>query len=538
MVEFNLLEEVGLPQLKERKREKQITEETKKIARKLDFNYYDGDRTIGFGGYYYDGRWRKFAEIIKKRYNLDENSKVLIERDEKGFITHDLKKLIPGITVYGTHSSDYVINHVMDGYGRWALINNVESGDAKIIEQKAKEEISGFLLKADNLNLPFKDNYFDTVVSINSICCHLEKECREALREIIRVSKNNGKNCYIHVDSWKNQEQKQALIDWTVLCQTLLDENEWKNMFEQEGYEGDWGFIRITKENVDEKGVVIFGASGLIGRYLFDFLKQQGREVIGTYNKNMKEGLVNFDFATDSIDKLDLKNIKYAVICSAIAKIDDCKENYDYAYAVNVEKTKKLIEDLCKKNIVVIFLSTAEVFDGTGGEKEEDLKNPINTYGKQKKQIEDFLISNIRDYLIIRPGKVYGIEIGEGGLFADWLEKYRGNQEIPCLDEGQMAPIYVEDVAKAIFLLINKNARGIYNLSGPKNYTRFELANMFFNYLGIRDAKVTKCSIEDLNLLEPRAKNPWLDISKFIKETNFEFTSLEKIYDLIKERYF
>lgn len=242
MPEFNILEAAGLSQIKERGGIRNADSEIREISRKVDFDYYDGDRKYGFGGYYYDGRWKKVAEVIRKRYNLTKSSKVFIQRDEKGFLSFDLKRLVPGITVYGAHVSDYPLNHAMEGYGRWAVLNGIEKEDPKIVEEKARSEIMPFLIKADNLDLPFKDGFFDCVISINSICNYEEPECRKALREIIRVVKNT-KNCYVNVDSWTNEHEYKKLMEFVLLCKTFLDVYGWKRLFEEEGYEGDWGFI-------------------------------------------------------------------------------------------------------------------------------------------------------------------------------------------------------------------------------------------------------------------------------------------------------
>ncbi|MBU2633625.1 MAG: NAD-dependent epimerase/dehydratase family protein, partial [Nanoarchaeota archaeon] len=57
--------------------------------------------------------------------------------------------------------------------------------------------------------------------------------------------------------------------------------------------------------------VIILGASGLVGRYLFEEFKSERIPVIGTYNKNEKEGLVYFDILNSSIDDLELEGVKY-----------------------------------------------------------------------------------------------------------------------------------------------------------------------------------------------------------------------------------
>ena len=59
--------------------------------------------------------------------------------------------------------------------------------------------------------LPFDDNSFDLVISINSIHNLPLEKCKKALREIIRVSR---KHSYITVDAWKNEQQRINLMKW------------------------------------------------------------------------------------------------------------------------------------------------------------------------------------------------------------------------------------------------------------------------------------------------------------------------------------
>ncbi|MBS3075004.1 SDR family oxidoreductase [Candidatus Pacearchaeota archaeon] len=283
-------------------------------------------------------------------------------------------------------------------------------------------------------------------------------------------------------------------------------------------------------------GVIVFGASGLIGRYLYTYLKNNGEKVIGTYFENPEEGLIHYDLVNSSIDELDLRDIKYAIISSAATKLDKCKDNPEYSQKVNVFGIKKLIKEVSKKGIIPVFMSSASVFNGlTGGYSEEDERDPISLYGKQKVEVEDFLISNFKDYLIIRPGKIFGVQKCEGVLFTDWYEKYKKNEEILCADDEQLAPTYAKDVAEGIAILIQKNCKGIYHVNYPEHFSRYEMALNFFSFLGINYNKFRSCSIKDFNFSEKRMKNSYLNISKFIKETGFRFTPLEECYkEIIK----
>jgi len=245
MPHFNILEAAGLPQTKKRERGESINPKDKKIAEELGVSFYDGDRKKGYGGYYYDGRWKAVALIIKERYNLTKDSIVLIDRCHKGFLIYDLIHLIPGINVYGVHPDEYAINHAMEGYGRFAVLNGIEKGDPEIIEEKAKREILPYLIKTDSTDLPFKDNFFDSVISIENACSYYPEGCIKVIKEIIRVSKNNGKFCYIQNDSWLNEQQKEKLMNWSLLCKTHLSIEDYEKIFKNENYQGDYGFTII-----------------------------------------------------------------------------------------------------------------------------------------------------------------------------------------------------------------------------------------------------------------------------------------------------
>jgi len=281
--------------------------------------------------------------------------------------------------------------------------------------------------------------------------------------------------------------------------------------------------------------IIILGASGLVGNCLFKQLKKNGKKVIGTYNKNEKPGLVPFDLTRPSLKNILDKNAKYCIICSAITKLDECKKNSEYSNAVNIYGVKSLLMELSNQGVFPIFLSSGAVFDGIDGDyKEEDERRPISFYGSQKKEVEDFIFSKIEDYLIVRPGKIFGIDSEKDILFSNWLEKYKNREEIFCADDEKLSPTYVDDVALGIEKLLEKNARGVYHLNYPKSYSRFEMATNFFNYLGIDNAKIVRCSIDDFNFLEKRMKNSYLNADKFIKETKFQFTALEDIFKLFK----
>ena len=183
-------------------------------AKKWDFDYWDGSRDINYGGYHYDGRWKSIAEKMIKFYNLKDNSKILDVGCGKGFLLYEFSLLLKNCEVKGLDISQYAIDN-------------------------AKTEVKNALIKGNANELPFENNYFDLVISLNTLhnlyCFDLYK----SLLEIQRVARNK----YICVESYRDEYEKMNLLYWQVTCESFFTPGEWKWWFEQTKYTGDYGFI-------------------------------------------------------------------------------------------------------------------------------------------------------------------------------------------------------------------------------------------------------------------------------------------------------
>ena len=186
------------------------------LAKKFDFDYWDGDRRICYGGYHYiPGRWAIVAKRMIEYYGLTKKSKILDIGCGKGFLLYEFTKLLPGIEISGLDISKYALGN-------------------------SKEEISKYLTLGNATNLPFEDNYFDFVFSINTLHCLHSFELDKALREMERVGKLNK---YICVESFRNEKEKANLLYWQVTCEAFNNPDSWKWWFKNTGFEGDYSFI-------------------------------------------------------------------------------------------------------------------------------------------------------------------------------------------------------------------------------------------------------------------------------------------------------
>ncbi|MFC1570450.1 class I SAM-dependent methyltransferase [Candidatus Omnitrophota bacterium] len=189
--------------------------ECSKIAREYGKDYWDGSRRFGYGGYTYDGRWEIVAKKLIEHYDLPSDAKILDVGCGKGFLAYEFKKLLPDATVVGFDLSEYAIDN-------------------------AKEEIRGNLsVKPAQEEYPYKDNEFDLVISITTLHNVYINDLKKSLSEINRV----GKNSYITVESYRNEEELFNLQCWALTCELFFRPEEWVWLFNEFGYSGDYEFI-------------------------------------------------------------------------------------------------------------------------------------------------------------------------------------------------------------------------------------------------------------------------------------------------------
>ncbi len=189
------------------------TEEDRAVARKFDKDFFDGDRKHGYGGFSYQPRfWQPVVPTFQDKYGLKAGTRVLDVGCAKGFMLHDMVQLIPGIEVAGVDVSAYAI-------------------------ETSLESVRPFLKVADARYLPYEDKSFDLVVSINTIHNLEQPELVKGLKEIQRVSKGNS---YITVDAYRDEAERERMMKWNLTAKTILHVDEWKALFKEVGYTGDY----------------------------------------------------------------------------------------------------------------------------------------------------------------------------------------------------------------------------------------------------------------------------------------------------------
>jgi SAM-dependent methyltransferase len=184
-------------------------------AKEYEFDYWDGDRRYGYGGYRYDGRWKVVAQHLIDHYELGASARILDVGCGKAHLLHELKLLLPDAEVTGFDISQH------------GLADAPEAIRPYLFSYRAQDPY------------PWGDKHFDLVISFGALHNLRVFELETAIREIERV----GKQKYVMVESYRNELEQFNLQCWALTAEAFFDTAEWIWLYRHFGYTGDYEFI-------------------------------------------------------------------------------------------------------------------------------------------------------------------------------------------------------------------------------------------------------------------------------------------------------
>jgi len=284
--------------------------------------------------------------------------------------------------------------------------------------------------------------------------------------------------------------------------------------------------------------VFITGGSGLLGSKVAEIALERGYEVYSGYNSHKPEfgEPIKLDLTdSDSIIRA-IKDVKPNAIVhsAALTDVDKCEVEKELAYKINVEGTK-IIAEMARRGVFMVYVSTDYVFDGNNGMyKEEDETNPINYYGYTKLLGERFC----RDFCIARPCVIYGSKPASGKInFALWLiNKLEKSEEVKIITDQWITPTLNTNLAEMVLECVERELKGIYHLAGATRVSRFEFAKEIAKTFGLDENLIKPAKMSDMNWIAKRPRDSSLDVSKAMKSLKEKPYDLKKALKVLKGR--
>jgi dTDP-4-dehydrorhamnose reductase len=224
--------------------------------------------------------------------------------------------------------------------------------------------------------------------------------------------------------------------------------------------------------------VVIIGASGVIGSALMQATRRARLSTVGTALSRPRDGLVGFDMGAvplcTVIPDLGINDVVY--LLAGYISPSWIFANPEAAHRLNLDCTKRIVDEVAASGARLIFMSTDQVFDGVaGGYVETSATRPLNLYGHLKAAVEEHVLAVERN-VVARTGWVVGWEPGQHCAVTQCYETLL-KPGARMASDNFINVTGVDDIARGLCALAERPpAHRIYHLVSAPEVSRAELA--------------------------------------------------------------
>lgn len=286
--------------------------------------------------------------------------------------------------------------------------------------------------------------------------------------------------------------------------------------------------------------ILVTGANGQLGQALQFLISHLPKhELIATARTKSVVPILTWQH-----ELLDISNVHQfkellaahqpdAVInAAAMTHVDNCEKHPEESAKLNHFAVKSMAQACADAGVYLCHVSTDFVFDGESkyAYREKDTPNPVNVYGKDKLAGEHAVLNQKGlDASVLRTIVVYGSSPYKStNNMILWAANALANQEPINIVSDQFRSItYVDDLAKACLSAVEKNAQGLYHVSGPEGDSILNWIKRLAHKLNLETVSMSSVLSKQLNLAAKRPPKTYFDITKAREELNYQPISFE-----------
>lgn len=289
-----------------------------------------------------------------------------------------------------------------------------------------------------------------------------------------------------------------------------------------------------------QKKILITGSNGLLGQKLVKLLvKQPAVAVIATaIGKNRLSFSEGYQYLEMDITKPNnISEVVEAVMpdviihTAAMTNVDQCEDEKAGCWTLNVEAVATLI-DVCERHqIFLCHLSTDFIFDGEHGPYQEtDLPNPISYYGQSKWKAEQLVQQAQTPWAIVRTVLVYGIadDMSRSNIILWVKNSLEANKAIKVVTDQLRTPTLAEDLAIGCWLVVEKEATGIFHISGKDFLSPYEMAIKTADYFKLDKTLISEANASNFTQAAKRPPRTGFILAKARTILNYNPVSFEE----------
>ncbi|MCG8360375.1 MAG: SDR family oxidoreductase [Kiloniellales bacterium] len=262
--------------------------------------------------------------------------------------------------------------------------------------------------------------------------------------------------------------------------------------------------------------ILLTGATGALGVHLTPALRRLGAcRPLGFRAMPTGGAQVDLTDREATWDLLGREQPDFIVHAAAKADVDDCESDPEAAHRLNVLATRHLV-DWARRNrpsLRFLYISTDHVYDAPGASAEDSVQ-PVNVYALTKLWAEDLALMLERS-LVVRTS-FFGSGTARRRTFVDWVvESCRGKRPVTLFDDVFFNPLEVGQLCDLIVALIERDARGVYNLGAAGGgLTKGDFIRLLVERFGLPATGLRPGRVEDVALRARRPKDMRMALSK------------------------
>ena len=262
--------------------------------------------------------------------------------------------------------------------------------------------------------------------------------------------------------------------------------------------------------------VFVTGVKGQLGYDVVNELTKRGHTAIGADIEEMD--ITDAEACRRTITEADPEAV---IHCAAYTAVDAAEDNEELCRKVNADGTRNIAQVCRELDIKMMYISTDYVFNGQGTRpwEPDDVREPLNVYGKTKCEGEMAVEELVKKFFTVRIAWVFGVN---GKNFIKTmlrLGKERG--AVSVVDDQIGSPTYTYDLARLLVDMIESEQYGRYHATNEGLCSWFEFAVEIFKQAGMDEVKVTPVDSTQFPAKAKRPMNSRMDKSK-LADNGFE----------------
>ena len=253
---------------------------------------------------------------------------------------------------------------------------------------------------------------------------------------------------------------------------------------------------------------LVTGANGMLGSALRLELLNQNHETLATDIVSSNREIRHLDVRDEQNVKKMFKDFEPDVVfhLAAATDVDRCESQKEETFITNTLGTENVMFSCMKKDILLVYISTAAVFSGKKKEPytEFDRPDPLNIYAKSKFAGEEILRRFLKKYFIVRAGWMIGGVDKDKKFVVKIIKQLQSQKEILAVTDKIGSPTFTKDLSKGLLSLIETERYGLYHMANKGSCSRYDIARMIVKFMRRDDVVVKPVTSEIFPLRAPR----------------------------------